>query len=145
WHANRTAQRVGQGRGDGHVDELPGEPRRAGEVDRAVVRCAPGELGGVLAGSALHEYPLARADHAFADPTRERIYFLLQPGEPRELDLVRGIVAEICGGSPGAPAVDEGEGAVESHLVEKAEARLEVAFGFPGEAHDEIRGDADRG
>src|SRR5688572_14958835 len=32
-----SAQRVGQGGGDGHVDELPHQARRAGEVDHAIV------------------------------------------------------------------------------------------------------------
>src|SRR5690242_6835476 len=136
---------MGHRGGDGDVREPSDESRRTAEVDHAVVPGAPRELRGVPTRGAFDQYPLARADHARADPTLVRVEPLLEPGEPRELRLARCVVGEVGGGGAGSGAVYERERAVEFHVVDQLEGRLEIPFGLARKADDEIRGDADSG
>src|SRR5256885_15378241 len=144
-NADLAAQRMRHRRGDSHLYELAHEPAWTAKIDDAVVSRAARELPEVSARGAFDENALARADQAFADPARMRIDFPLKPGKPSALRLLWSIVLKVrCGGSQ-TPAVDERKRAVETDFVHQSQGRLEILLALPGEAHDEIRGDADTG
>ena len=49
-------------------------------------------------------------------------------------DQAIGAVGKLGGGRSGAPAVNEGERAVKSQLVEQTQGRLEIALALPGKS-----------
>ena len=69
---------------------------------------------------------------------------VLQGGQPFKALLHHGfgkLVRQVCGGRAGPLGVLEGERSGEPRLLHDIQGRLEVLFGFAGEADNDVRGD----
>ncbi len=141
-----AAQGVRQGLVDVHLDELADQAGiAAAEVDDAVVLGATLQHAGIALGEIADQDGLDAAGHAPADLEALLVDARLQDLQALLLELVGGVVDQIGRRGAGAGAVDEGEGEVETDVLDQLHGLFEVFLGLAGEADDEVRADADVG
>ncbi len=101
---------------------------------------------GVLFGNTLYQDTLCRADHALTDRLRLLLQFFPAIVASRSSFIsCGGAIRQIRGRRAGTRAVNEAEGAVEAHFLDKLHRGFEIGFGFAGKADDEIGGKRDVG
>ena len=138
-------QRVRERLDDRDVDERARELGRAGEVHHPVVLRAPAQLLRVLLRRPFHEHPGRAAHHRPRYLAREPRDPRLEPGEPLALHVEGYGVGKLRRRGAGARAVDERERGVEADGVDEIHRGVEIGVGLAGEAHDEVRGQAQIG
>ncbi len=80
-----------------------------------------------------HEDALDCTDHASADRLRLLLDLFLQTLQPVKLDLIRGVIGQVCGGCAGTRTINEAEGIIEIHFLDQSHRGSKIGFAFARE------------
>ena len=123
-----------------HIHECSEKLRASLEMHDGVVAQAPGEKPFGVVVYFLRQDLLHRARVPAAHLGGDGLHLLQKPVEAPLHHVLRNLVLHGRRRRPGPSGIDESERAVVPHLSHHVHGLLEVLFGLPGEAHDDVRG-----